>query len=153
MQRQFTATVYILHQDKVLLIKHEKYAKWMPPGGHLEPNELPHEAAIREALEEANVAVEILSQENIQLDTPGAKTIPRPHQCLLEQIPAYKDQPPHQHIDMIYLGRPLSKVTETESVRWFNLSEIEALPPNALFDDVKQLLLLLLEPRLGTAET
>ncbi len=142
MQREFTATVYILDENKVLLVRHKKYAKWMPPGGHLLPNELPHEAAIREALEEAGVEIEIISQENISLHTAEARTIPRPHLCLLEEIPTHKNQSAHQHIDMVYLARPLSRTRESKEVRWFNRNEIESLQSGAdLFEDCKQLLL------------
>ena len=142
MRREFTATLYILHENRILLLRHKKYAKWMPPGGHLLPNEAPHEAALREAFEEANILAEITPQENILLNTPEAKTIPRPYLCLLEEIPPYNDQPPHQHIDMIFLGKPLSEITETENVRWFSRTEIENLQSGKdLFEDAKQLML------------
>ena len=45
--RQFTTSVYILEEQKVLLIFHKKLQKWLPPGGHIEPNEAPPEAARR----------------------------------------------------------------------------------------------------------
>jgi ADP-ribose pyrophosphatase YjhB (NUDIX family) len=32
----------------VLLVYHRKLAMWLPPGGHVEPNELPDDAAVRE---------------------------------------------------------------------------------------------------------
>ena len=63
--RQFTATVYVFQSSKVLLHKHPKHNKWLPPGGHVEQNELPHEAAIREALEETGLHIKIQSQDNI----------------------------------------------------------------------------------------
>jgi ADP-ribose pyrophosphatase YjhB (NUDIX family) len=52
MKKQYTATVFILQDDKVLLIYHKKLKKWLPPGGHLEEGELPSAGAIREAKEE-----------------------------------------------------------------------------------------------------
>ena len=57
MKRQFTATVYILEKDKVLLIHHRKLQKWLPPGGHMDPNETPAEAACREAFEETGLKI------------------------------------------------------------------------------------------------
>ena len=63
MRRQFTATVYILHEFKVLLIFHRKLFKWLPPGGHVDENELPSDTAIREAREETGLEIELVSQE------------------------------------------------------------------------------------------
>lgn len=144
MLRQFTATVYIIEKQKVLLIFHKKYKKWLPPGGHLEPNEIPTEGAKREALEETGVEVELLSQENLWLNCHNAKSIERPYLCLLEEIPARLDQPAHQHIDMIYVGRPKGgseavNERETDGLRWFTLAEVEALESDvAIFDETKQ---------------
>jgi 8-oxo-dGTP pyrophosphatase MutT (NUDIX family) len=30
---------------------------WLPPGGHIDPHELPHDAAVREVHEETGLAV------------------------------------------------------------------------------------------------
>lgn len=147
MRREFTATTYIVQENAVLLIWHKKYGKWMPPGGHLLPHEAPHEAAIRETLEETGVEIELVSQDNIHLNTKEAKTIPRPYLCLLEEIPPYNGQPAHEHIDMIFLGKPLSQVIENEELQWFMREEIEELPSEYLFDDARQLILTLLQKR------
>jgi hypothetical protein len=52
--------------------------------------------------------------------------------CLLENIPAYKDVPAHQHIDMIYLANPsggaeLPELIADGTLRWFCQEEVEAL--------------------------
>jgi len=127
--RHFTATVYIVRDGKVLLIAHPKIKKWLPAGGHLEPNETPPEGALREALEETGLIVEIIPQENLWLDHWNAKSFERPYLCLLENIPAHGETPEHQHIDLIYLARPVSG-KEIEGVRWFSLQEALALKPD-----------------------
>lgn len=134
MKRELCATVYIIQDGKVLLIHHRKHGKWLPAGGHMEPNELPHEAAIREAKEETGLDIEIFGHENVHVDTQFAKSIPRPFVMLLEEIPAYKDVPSHKHIDLIYAGRPingelLQNEIETSGLRWWTLEEIENLIP------------------------
>jgi hypothetical protein len=43
--RDFTVAVFVVHQGRVLLHFHEKLRRWLPPGGHIEPNELPDDAA------------------------------------------------------------------------------------------------------------
>ena len=63
--KSITATVYIVNNGKVLLHMHKKYNTWFPVGGHLEPNELPHEAAIREAKEEAGIDITLVETENV----------------------------------------------------------------------------------------
>lgn len=51
--KHLTVSVYVVHQDKVLLHRHKKYNMILPLGGHIENNELPEEACIREAKEES----------------------------------------------------------------------------------------------------
>jgi 8-oxo-dGTP pyrophosphatase MutT (NUDIX family) len=41
----------------VLLHLHRRLARWLQPGGHIEPDELPEDAAVRETTEETAVAV------------------------------------------------------------------------------------------------
>lgn len=132
MERQFTATVYIISHQRVLLIFHKKLNKWLPPGGHLNPNETPAEGAKREALEETGIEIEFITQENIWIKRWNAQSFERPYLCLIEEIPAYKDFPAHQHLDFIYLARPIGgvetpNIDEIEQMRWFTLEEIEAL--------------------------
>lgn len=134
MLKQFTATVYILERGKVLLIYHRKLGKWLPPGGHLDEGEIPPEAAKREALEETGLHVELWCQENIWVEQHNANSFPRPYMCLLENIPAWGDQPEHQHIDFIYVGKPIAGEVvqndlETNGIRWFTAEEIGKLIP------------------------
>ncbi|MFI5083488.1 MAG: NUDIX domain-containing protein [Streptosporangiales bacterium] len=49
MIRHFTASGIVLsHDEQVLLIKHRKLGMWLYPGGHIEPNEDPVQAVLRE---------------------------------------------------------------------------------------------------------
>ena len=50
--RHFTVAVFVVHAGRVLLHYHRKLGRWLPPGGHIEDNELPDDAARREVLEE-----------------------------------------------------------------------------------------------------
>lgn len=142
MKREFTATVYIFQEDKVLLIAHKKFRKWLPPGGHLEEDETPPEAARREVLEETGLEIAFIHQENLWINAWNAGSIERPYMCLLANIPAYHDKPPHQHIDMIYIGRPVGgAVLASEEVRWFTLEEVLLLIPDVeIFAETQQVL-------------
>jgi len=53
----FTASAYVVYKDKVLLRVHDKYGIWLPPGGHIELDEDPVQAAIREVKEESGLDI------------------------------------------------------------------------------------------------
>lgn len=135
--RQFTATVYIFHEGKVLLHRHKKLGKWLPAGGHLEPNETPPEAALREAKEETGLTIAFIEQENLKIDAPNAVSFPRPFLCLLENIPTYKDQPAHEHIDFIYLAKPVESIDPIGDFQWFTFEEALLLD---LFPDTREMI-------------
>jgi 8-oxo-dGTP pyrophosphatase MutT (NUDIX family) len=69
--RDFTVAVFVVHRDRVLLHMHRKLGLWLPPGGHIEPNELPDEAAIREVEEEAGIGIDLIQDPNLPVDRPG----------------------------------------------------------------------------------
>ena len=61
--RHFCASAYIIDPStlKILLVKHKKYGRWVQPGGHIEHDEFPEEAAVREAYEETGLKIELNS--------------------------------------------------------------------------------------------
>ena len=140
MQRHFTATAYILDDHKTVLIYHPKHKKWLPPGGHLHENETPPECALREAKEETGLDIVLIRQENLWLDFWNASSIERPYLCLLENIPAHGETPAHQHIDQIFLAKPVGGAL-LPSAQWFTLSEIEKLEDDVdIFVETKKTL-------------
>ena len=157
MKREFVATCYVFSDDKVLLIFHKKLKRWLPPGGHMDPNELPHEAAIREVLEETGIEIELMKDEEISILKPHAQSITRPYLCLLEHIPAYGDTPEHKHFDFIFLGYPVggkaeANLDETEGMRWFTKEEICALDTSRdMFPDTQEILCHLFTHEFATA--
>ncbi len=142
MEKQFTATVYIFNDRKVLLHHHAKLGKWLPPGGHVELNETPPDAARREVMEETGLEIEFIEQENLKISAYNGTSFERPYLCLLENIPAYKDKPAHQHMDMIYLAKPVGMKEDLNGFRWFSYEELQGLE---LFPDVAEVLRILLK--------
>jgi len=139
MQREYTATAYLFDGDRTLLIKHPKLHMWLPPGGHLEPGEMPHEGALREVLEETGLEIEFILDENIHIDRWNAHSIPRPYMCLCEKI----SHPPHEHIDFIYVAHVVNEqhLKSNFLARWFSLCEVEALPGDEeIFEETKDTL-------------
>jgi ADP-ribose pyrophosphatase YjhB (NUDIX family) len=121
--RDFTATTFVVNNGKTLLLLHRKLARWLPPGGHIEPHELPHIAALREVREEAGLDVELLRSPR----TLGTVVIlPQPHYLLLETI-----APGHEHIDLIYFATASNaQVAHAErealAARWWSWDELDA---------------------------
>lgn len=127
MKRDYTASVYIFEESRVLLIFHPKLKKWLPPGGHIEENETPHEAAKREVLEETGLDIEFLDPSPLHIDCWNARTLPHPFLTLLEEIPPHGQVPAHQHVDFIFLARPQHSIQTHKEMKWFSLEELKGM--------------------------
>ena len=46
--KHFTASGFVLRDDRILLVNHRQHRVWIYPGGHVQPNETPDEACLRE---------------------------------------------------------------------------------------------------------
>jgi ADP-ribose pyrophosphatase YjhB (NUDIX family) len=131
-QKHFTATGIVFNnRDEVLLIKHKKLHVWLPPGGHIENNELPDETVIREIYEETGVRATIVSsQRNLDLlNDPNCEELATPFLVLLEDI---KGDGSHMHIDLIYLCTTTDmELTpnhhEVSEIGWFSYGEVSNL--------------------------
>jgi len=101
--RHFTATGFVVHDDCVALHWHPKVKAWLPPGGHIAPNEDPVQAVLREIEEETGLRAEVVSTApGIELEYPSQVTAP--FTIMVEDIHDPVDGF-HQHIDMIYFCR------------------------------------------------
>ena len=123
--RHFTATTFVVHRGKTILHLHRSLKMWLPPGGHIDRDELPHIAALREVKEETGLDVELI-HEAPTIHSDNAQELPGPRHLLLENI-----NPFHQHIDMIYFAKATSfKVTpdlgESLDLRWFTAEDLES---------------------------
>ena len=128
-ERHHTATAYVVSRGRTLLLWHPKLTMWLPPGGHLEPNEDPVQAAIREALEESGRAVRVIPPTGL-LVCAGPTVLPPPVVILLEDI-VRADQPFHQHIDHVYFTAPDAAVEFATPIphgphRWVTTAELSA---------------------------
>lgn len=131
MIRHFTATGIVLHQDSVLLIEHAKLGWWMPPGGHLDPDEDPVQAVLREVREETGLDCEIIAPQTFAHD--AIQVLPAPFTILVEDVPEHGQTV--QHIDCIYILRPAADPTaltaqegEVTGVRWVAIAQVGDLP-------------------------
>lgn len=128
--RDFTVATFVLHEGKVLLLWHKKLSMWLPPGGHIDPNELPDEAAVREVKEETGLDVVLLSAPSMP-QMPGPLQLARPEGIQLEDI-----SPGHQHIDLIYFAQPadpaavrtVAKADEVDRIGWYGRGDLGRIP-------------------------
>ena len=130
--RHFVATVYVVNDGATALHEHEKLDMWLPPGGHIDRDELPHETATREVREEIGLDVELIAPCG-SLDSETARSIPRPQHFLLEDINVHNGAVGHQHIDFVYYGRvdsrdidPAPGETDADAWQWFTPEELDS---------------------------
>jgi len=120
----FVVTIYIVYEGKVLLVYHPKYKRWMPIGGHIELDEDPEEALMREIKEECGLEVEILS-EKPAVTSPGFKCILTPN-----YVDVHDANPPHKHISFTYFARAKSgnflKSKEHSVMCWVSLKRLDS---------------------------
>lgn len=124
MKRHFTATGLIIEKNSILLHLHPKINLWLPPGGHVEPNEDPIETVKREVFEETGFRIKIINTSNTNAKKfKNVISIIPPHTIFIEPINDTKEGF-HEHIDMIYLCEITGGKLKDESWRWFNKKEI-----------------------------
>lgn len=100
-QIDWTVEVYIVHEQRVLLRKHDKYGIWLGVGGHIELDETPAVAATREVLEEVGLTVELIDTATRQF--PNSDTNMQLPMPMAMNVHAISDT--HQHIGLVYAAR------------------------------------------------
>ena len=120
-ERDWGVAVFVVRNDRVLLHQHERLLRWLPPGGHIEPNEIPDEAAIREVREETGVHIELIDAPLITLTAPNLpRMLARPLGIMLVDI-----RPDHQHIDLVYRARAANDGDGRGT--WFTITDLATL--------------------------
>lgn len=124
----FTVAIFIVQAGRVLLIHHRKLDRWLPVGGHIELDEDPETAALREAQEESGLEVELMG-ERPPTTSPGTRALIAPRFLDIHRI-----TDTHEHIGMIYWARPKSgtvslSASEHHAIRWCSRQDLEGMNP------------------------
>ncbi|MFP5245799.1 MAG: NUDIX hydrolase, partial [Thermoanaerobaculia bacterium] len=119
----FTASCYILDDGgRLLLHHHRRLDRWLQMGGHVEGEESPEVAALREGSEESG----------LQDLAPAASGI---FDLDIHLIPAGKGEPAHEHFDVRYVARTASPDAvrldraESNELAWVTLDTASELMP------------------------
>ena len=103
--------------------------KWLPLGGHIELDEDPEQAALREAREESGLTLNCSAHG--PTTEPGTRALLAPRFLDIHRISAT-----HEHIGMIYFARPRHAsaalqlaATEHHAIRWCTYEESAGLSP------------------------
>ena len=124
----FTVAIFVVQSGKVLMILHRNLHKWLPLGGHIELDEEPEIAAVREAKEESGLDVELIG-ERPPTSGPGVRALIAPRFMDIHRI-----SDTHEHIGLIYFARPTGgdlalAEEEHHDIRWCNAAELDQLDP------------------------
>jgi 8-oxo-dGTP pyrophosphatase MutT (NUDIX family) len=124
----FTVAIFVVHDGKVLLIHHRALNNWLPLGGHIELDEDPEQAALREAREESGLEVELIGERQPTTGS-GTRALIRPRFLDIHRI-----SDTHEHVGIIYLARPRGgtvnlAAAEHHEIRWCSTHDLELLDP------------------------
>lgn len=132
----FTVSIFIVDKGKVLFIHHKQLKKWLPIGGHIELDEDPEAAALREAREESGLEVELVGQRPPLKAEPGFRPLLNPSYMDIHLI-----KEPHWHIGLVYFakvkaGQVTLNTEEHHDIRWMTERDLDD-PVWALYDNLK----------------
>lgn len=141
MEKHFTVNIYIVSklsgEIKVLLHRHKKLNIWLGPGGHVEKDENPVEASIREVKEETGLDIEFINKDQL-FQSGYVKQVVSPFAIMEEGIPPGREKGWHHHIDFIYFATTSTPylVQMQEEYGWFSEGELAKMD---LEEDVRYL--------------
>ncbi|MFA7169797.1 MAG: NUDIX hydrolase [Candidatus Paceibacterota bacterium] len=141
LEKHFTASALIIDEDnRVLLLHHKKLGVWLYPGGHVEKNETPDQAVLREVKEETGLEVEIIGERDQSLADidVDVSVLYVPYVVLCELIGD------HYHNDIVYLckisGNDRDIKYNKDEATDINFFDLEGLNDIELFPNFRRLL-------------
>lgn len=129
MTKHFTVSVFVVFEEKVLLHLHKKAQMILPLGGHIEENELPQEACLREAKEESGLDIVLYDPRDGQLSDlcqlDQESLLVNPIHTITGQV-----GPDHHHIDFVYYASSETSKTQPQTgesphLGWYSTSDLE----------------------------
>ncbi len=114
----------------MLLVHHNKLGQWLYPGGHVDPDEDPAQAAVREVAEETGIAAVVIGEP--AFTHPAVRSHAAPW-AIIEMDVNDAKVGAHRHIDLVYVcrasgGELAAQVEEVAGVRWVPVADLAGLP-------------------------
>lgn len=125
MKTDLVVAGYLIHDGRVLLIHHKKLGLWLPPGGHIEKDEVPDDALVREFKEELNLDVVLLNRSDVPIAGNVKRQLALPFHVNVHSVGD------HEHCCFYYLCRlkGANKLkflkTELKGFTWLSSEELE----------------------------
>jgi 8-oxo-dGTP pyrophosphatase MutT (NUDIX family) len=135
------ASGYLVVRSRVLLVHHNAFDKWVPPGGHIVPGETFSEAAVRECLEETGLVVSAISATAI-LHPADDNATPEPTPFYVDILREGFRRPcltQYFFLDLVDRTKEPTLIPEADEVygaRFFGEEELADIPT---FDQVRSL--------------
>ena len=133
----FTVEVFIVYKNTVLLRKHDKYKIWLSVGGHIELDEDPNQAAIREVREEVNLPISLVGTIPDSGKDNDFKELLSPRFLNRHRI-----NEAHKHVTMVYFATtPTNQIEQgdveiSDALHWFTSAELDN-PQYELKDNIR----------------
>lgn len=134
MKKQFTATGYVVNEDRtrMLMIFHRGLQCWLPPGGHVDPDEFPGDTVLREVREETGLQARHAGRHMVDLGLTKTSEaqLPTPFSMAAQLIPESHKDVEHIHMDLMYLlvaddDVPLTaQEYEVDAAGWFTQQDV-----------------------------
>lgn len=129
-QFDFTVSGYLVHNSRILLIKHKYLPLWTPPAGHVELNQTPLDALYAEIAEEAGIEssrlqlIETTPYPGSRQRSDIASGLPLPFDMEYHTI-----SETHRHINMAYMllsntDTVAPEAGESNTFKWFSAEEL-----------------------------
>lgn len=123
MKTDLVVAGYIFDKDKVLLVHHKKLDLWLPVGGHINGNETPDDALLREIKEEVGIGAEILDKGNFGIGGATIRNLAAPFHVNVHSAGN------HNHCCLFYICKVIKnqkiKINkELKNFKWFSKEEL-----------------------------
>ena len=136
-----TVGACIVSGGKILLMHHTKLDKWLFPGGHIDPNETPDKAIVREVKEETGLDFNFVGFSELTQFPEEIEKLALPFHANLHNVGD------HDHYCSYYLGTVnnpnFMKNHESKDLRWFDIQELLKL--ENLLPSIKQMAIYAIE--------
>jgi len=122
----FTVEVFIVYRNTVLLRKHDKYKIWLSVGGHIELDEDPNQAAIREVKEEVGLPISLVGEIFDSGNDKDFRELLPP-----KFLNRHRINETHEHVTMVYFATTSTSEIQqgnteiSDEVHWFTVSELD----------------------------